>query len=303
MFRKTLEFLRPWFVNRKTHLYQLGPRLTPEQYPEALSQWFRNRTGKKLNLDNPQTFDEKIQWLKLHDSTAAKTALADKHSAKEAIARIIGSRHIVPLLGVWDKFDDIDFARLPDKFALKASHGSGWNLIVEDKSKLNMRRARHKFNKWMQRNLTFHGGLELHYKDIKPQIIAEDYIGIEPDHPADCKFYCFNGEPQLFWMVAYDRHGHYRGKFYTLDFTPLPNFYNCDELPGFPQRPRYLNKMAELSRLLSRDFIFARVDFYEAGGRLYFGEITFTPTSGILPWRGEEYNIQFGQMLRLPFED
>jgi hypothetical protein len=303
MFRKALEFCRPWFINRQTHLYQLGPRLKPEQYPEALRQWFMNRTGKKLDLDNPRTFDEKMQWLKLHDSTPAKTLLADKYAVKKVIAELIGSQYIVPLLGVWDKFDDIDFTGLPDKFALKASHGSGWNLLVDGKAKLNMRRARHMFNKWMERNLAFHGGLELHYKDIKPRIIAEKYIGIEPDSPADCKFYCFNGEPKLFWLVAYDRQGHYSGNFYNMDFTPLPNFYNCDELSRSPSPPKYLDKMTELSRLLSNDFIFARVDFYESGGHLYFGEITFTPTSGILPWRREEYNMQFGKMLKLPFEN
>ena len=156
--------------------YDYYRSLDPSQYEEELKDWYKRRTKKELDLENPKTFNEKIQWLKLYDSTPIKTKLADKYLVREWVKEKIGEEYLVPLLGVWDKFDDIDFDKLPDKFVLKCNHGCGWNLIVTDKSKIDKVEAKKKFDKWMNTNFAFCNGLELHYKNIQPKIIAEEYL-------------------------------------------------------------------------------------------------------------------------------
>ena len=171
--------------------YKLCKYLPAEKYPEYLKDWFYRRTGEELNLENPQTFNEKIQWLKLYDSTPLKTKLADKYLVRDWVKEKIGEEYLIPLLGVWENFDDIDFDKLPDKFVLKANHGSAWNIIVTDKNSFDKKSAKQKFDKWLHTDYSIKS-FELHYKNIKPLIIAEEYI--EADD-GDLKDYKFNFSP------------------------------------------------------------------------------------------------------------
>ena len=282
-------------IKKDYHYYK---NLDPQKYPQELCEWYKKVTGKKLNLQNPQTFNEKIQWLKLYDSTPIKTMLADKYLVREWVNEKIGEEYLIPLLGVWDKFDDIDFDKLPEKFVLKANHGCGWNIIVKDKNNFNINDAKKKFDVWMNTNYAFKNGLELHYKNIAPKIIAEKYI--ENDEGLlDYKFLCFNGKVKYVWVDT-DRFTAHKRDIFDLDWNHLPftiKFPNAKKTPGKPKR---LKEMIELATELSKGFAHVRVDFYEVDSKIYFGEVTFTSGSGIEKFCPEEYDLKLGQMIELP---
>ena len=192
-----------------------------KDFPKILKQWYKKRTGKNLNLENPKTFNEKIQWLKLYDNSPLKTKLADKYLVREWIEEQIGSEYLIPLLGVWNNFDEIDFDKLPEKFVLKANHGSHWNIIVKDKSKLDKSKAKKKFDKWMARDYAFKAGLELQYRGIKPKIIAEKFIEDTNGELNDYKIMCFNGEPKFVWVDC-GRYSNHTKNIYDLDWNLQP---------------------------------------------------------------------------------
>lgn len=278
--------------------YDYYCKLPPEKYEEELKLWYERIVKEPLNLENPQTFNEKLQWLKLYDSTPLKTRLADKYLVRDWVKERIGEEYLVPLLGVWDSFDEIDFDQLPDQFALKANHGSGWNVIVKDKSKLDRRDAREKFSRWMQKNYAFNYGFELHYLNIKPKIIAEKYIE-NIDQVYDYKVLCFDGEPKFIWVDS-DRFTDHHRTFYTLEWEKMPVEHNYPAEPKGIAKPKNLDKMIQFARQLSQGFAHARVDFYEVEDQLYFGEITFTSGSGTERTTPRSFEKEMGDMLTLP---
>lgn len=212
----------------------------------------------------------------------------------------IGEEYLIPLLGVWDNFDDIDFDKLPNKFVLKANHGCGWNIIVKDKNNFNKSDAKGKFDEWMNTNYAFKFGLELHYKNIKPKIIAEKYI--ENDEGLlDYKFLCFNGKVEYVWVDS-GRFTAHRRDIFDLDWNLQPFIINHPNAEKTPKKPNKLKKMIELATKLSKDFAHVRVDFYEVDGQIYFGEMTFTSESGVGKFYPEEYDLKLGQMIKLPSE-
>lgn len=284
------------------YLYTLQKTTDPKEYRNLLENYYMYRTGEKLNLDHPKTFNEKIQWLKLYDSMGNKTRLADKYLVREWVREKIGEEYLVPLLGVWDSFDEIDFNALPNQFALKCNHGSGWNLIVEDKNTLNVANAKRLFDKWMSTNYAFCAGFELQYRDIKPQIIAEEYIDFDT-HGEEYQFWCFNGEP-AFVSVIRDPHGENQKATYDLQWRELPFITS---LPGFLEeerknlnKPKQFGKMIDIAQKASRGFRFSRVDLYKYHDRIYIAEMTFTPASGFCKWYPAEYDLKVGELLRLP---
>jgi hypothetical protein len=280
--------------------YEYYRNLAPEKYEPALKYWYFLQTGETLNLDSPRTFNEKLQWLKLHDSTPLKTRLADKYLARDWIKEKIGEEYLIPLLGVWDKFDDIDFDTLPDHFVLKTNHGSGWNVIVRDKAALNIPEARANFEQWLKINYAFLQGFELHYKDIKPKIIAEEYIeNLDVHRLYDYRFFCFNGEPKSIWLVLGMGSGTLKPQrdVYDLEWNLQPFEAGAPYIDKKPGKPSKLTEMIGLAKKLCGDFIFVRVDFYYVESKIYMGELTFTPLSGIMP---APYDQVYGEMLRLP---
>ncbi|MDR1649555.1 MAG: hypothetical protein LBR71_04775 [Synergistaceae bacterium] len=289
-------------VRRRMRLpsYEYYRNLAPEKYESALKHWYFLHTDETLNLDSPRTFNEKIQWLKLHDSTPLKTRLADKYLARDWIKTKIGEEYLIPLLGVWDKFDDINFNTLPDRFVLKANHGSGWNVVVRDKSKMNIPEARAKFEQWLKINFAFMAGLELHYKDIEPKIIAEKYIeNLDVHGLYDYRFYCFNEEPKFIRLnvgSVFDR----RSDVYDLEWNLQPFNLGLPHIDKKPGKPEKLAEMIGLAKKLCADFLFVRLDFYYADSKIYMGELTFTPSSGLEHWNPDSYNLVYGEMLHLP---
>lgn len=288
-------------INREIS-YRYLKGLHPDQYREALEEWFYQHTMTKLDLDHPETFSEKIQWLKLYDSTAEKSRLADKYLVRDWIKEKIGEEYLIPLLGVWEKFDDIDFDILPDQFVLKANHGSGWNIIVHDKETLDLEATRVKFNNWMKKNFAFCNGLELHYKDIEPKIIAEKYISKDTNSLNDYKFFCFNGNIELIWVDTNRYEGQHIRNIYSPDWELLPVTKDYPNDTSMDLKPGCHEKMNELARILSKDFICVRVDFYEVDGKIYFGEMTFTSGSGYGSFHPLEFDYELGSKLKLPNE-
>ena len=280
--------------------------LRPTQYTAALREWYYRNTSKLLDLNRPRTFNEKMQWLKLNDSTREKSQLADKVLAKQLIAEKIGASHIVPMLGAWDNANDINFAAFPESFVLKSSHASGWNLIVRDKQKLNHGDARKAIKKWLRTNYAFESGFELHYAPIKPRMVLENYLSNKKGgFVYNYQFFCFHGRPQLIRIGLPDVTGLSPNSPYAsfnLDFVQVPNITRSQLLTDLPRNMECLADMAELSRILSRDFIFVRVDFYQMSGEIYVGEMTFTPASGIIKWSDEKSDHYYGEMLTLPID-
>lgn len=283
------------------YLYKIFQQAESKDYRRLLHAWCRIHNEAGLNnIEHPKTFNEKIQWLKLYDSSPMKTLLADKYLGREWIKKQIGEEYVVPIIGVWDSFDDIDFDKLPQKFVLKCNHGSGWNCIVEDKSKLDLKRTKQLFDRWMGRNFAF-TGLEFHYKNIPPKIIAEEYL--EGGPIKDFRFFCFNGLPKQVWVDLYSGTSKHIRSIFDMDWNKLP--MRCTWPDGgdlLLEKPEKFDLMVEFSKKLSKAFAFVRVDFFEVDGKLYVGEMTFTPMNGRGRFEPHEWDSILGDWLVLPKE-
>lgn len=277
------------------------PLLKDKMYLKLL---YKLEMGYRLNLQNPQTFNEKLQWLKLYDRNPEYTKMVDKHEAKKYVANIIGKEYIIPTLGVWEKFEDIDFNKLPNQFVLKCTHDSGGLVICKDKTKLNIEEAKKKISKSLKRNYYYYGR-EWPYKNVKPRIIAEEYMATAKQKELiDYKFFCFNGEPKFLYVSeGLSNHATAKISFTNMNYEKT-DFYRRDYKPFelLPQKPMNFDKMKELVEKLSKNIPFLRIDFYEIEGKIYFGELTFFPCSGYIPFEPEEWDEKLGDMLELPKE-
>ena len=257
--------------------------------------------GKKLNLKNPRTFNEKLQWLKLYDHNPKYTTMVDKLAAKDYVEKIIGSEYIIDTLGRWDSFDQINFEQLPKQFVLKCTHDSGGLVICRNKEKLDKEKARKKIEESLKRNF-YYVGREWPYKNVKPQIIAEEYMEDERGDLKDYKFFCFNGKVEFF-KIDFDRESAHRANYYDCQ-GKLLSFGESLCPPKFDKKielPANLKHMIELAEKLSVDKTFIRVDFYSVlNNNIKFGELTFYPASGFGKFIPENEDLRIGEMLRLP---
>jgi len=268
-----------------------------------LKSWYKRRSKKNLDLNNPKTFNEKIQWLKLYDSIPMKTLLSDKYLVKDYIKKKIGDKYVIPILKVWDSEKQINFDSLPKKFVIKANHGSGMNIIIHDKNKSNLKKIKQTAKKWLKINYAFKNGFELHYLNIKPKIFAEAYFDNKNGDLYDYKLYCFDGRVESIAFLSgkkkFRRIAFYDPQWNRLNYTDTyPAFEN--EIP----KPKNLKTMIEISSKLSKGFAFVRVDLYVLNnGDIKFGEMTFTPNSGLLIFSPQEQDRIFGDMIKLPIND
>lgn len=286
----------------KDYMYEIFSSADESDYPRLLKLWYKASTGEDLNLDATQTFNEKIQWLKLYDSTPLKTRLADKYLVRDWVKEKIGEEYLVPLLGVWDKFDDIDIDSLPNQFALKCNHGSGWNEIVKDKSLLDIADAKKKIDQWMKTNFAFVSGLELHYKNIPPKIIAEKYIEQLDNDLLDYKIHVFNGIPKIIQIIGNRNFETHKAKecFLTTDWVSqelMYHTYNSYEI--IPEKPENLSELLKIAEILGEGFSYVRVDLYDLSGKIIFGEMTFTPASGIGKWKDKNASKLVGSWIKI----
>lgn len=262
---------------------------------------YKMKMGKKLNLNSPVTYNEKLQWLKLHDRNPLYTRWVDKYEAKILAADAIGERYIIPTLGVWNHFDEIDFGVLPNQFVLKCTHDSGGLVICKDKAKLNKVAARRKIEGCLKHNF-FAGQREWPYKNVQPRIIAEPYMeDSKTKELRDYKFFAFDGIVKALF-VATERGSKEETKFDFFDeewhHLPFTNGHpNADVLP---EKPMCFEEMKCLAAKLSKGIPQVRVDFYEADGKVYFGELTFFHWSGMTPFAPEKWDYKFGEWIKLP---
>lgn len=264
---------------------------------------FRLRTGKRLNLKDPRTFNEKLQWLKLHDRCPEYTDMVDKIEAKHVAAARIGKEYIIPTLGVWDSFDEIDFENLPDRFMLKTNHGGAGTgvLFCMDKKTFDKAKAKEILEKSLRSDI-YRNLREWPYKNVKKRILAETML--EPDEGEeiqDFKFFCFNGEPKVM-LVS---HGRFTEEgvcfdYYDMNFNKLPFEQGGPNSNITMEKPKGFEKMKELAAKLSAGIPHARIDLYNLNGKIYFGEFTFFDSSGMAQFKPEEWDRIFGDWIELP---
>ncbi len=282
-----------FYVNDAHELYN---SLDDESY---LKKKYMIRFGKKLDLENPQTYNEKLQWLKILVRNPSYCKMVDKNESNKAVAEIIGEEYIFPTLGVWERFDEIDFDSLPDQFVLKCSHDSGGIAICKDKNSFNKLQAKKKLEKSLSQNYYWHGR-EWPYKSIKPRILAEKYMEDESGYELkDYKIFCFHGEPKMI-QVDYDRFIGHKRNLYTVDWQYIEASIQYPTDPNrIIQRPQALDEMLSLAKRLSKGFVHVRTDFYCINEKVYFGEMTFFHESGFAKFQPESFGLTMGNWLDL----
>lgn len=269
-----------------------------------LKLYFFFKYKKRLNLKEPKTFNEKLNWLKLNDRKEIYVTMVDKYKAKEYVASLIGSEYIIPTIGVYDKFDEIDFDKLPQQFVIKCNHDSGSVIVCRDKNKFDIKEAKKKIEEALKRNF-YLDAREWAYKNVERKILIEEYMQDgENKCLKDYKFYCFNGKPlYLYVSEGLENHKTARISFLDLDFNKAP-FKRGDykELDVLPQKPKNYEKMIRFAEKFSKDIPFLRVDFYEINEKLYFGELTFAPCGGFMKFEPEEWDLKLGDLIKLDID-
>ena len=261
---------------------------------------FRAIMKKRLDLKNPKSFNEKLQWLKLYERKPIYTTMVDKYAVKKHVADLIGEEYIIPTLGVWDSFDEIDFDSLPDQFVLKCTHDSGGLVICRDKSQLDKGAAKRKIDASMKRNY-YWSGREWPYKDVKPQIIAEKYMqdgqtSVLPVY----KVFNFGGEPRLIQVIQNDKTPQESIDYFDPQWNQLDlrqNFPNSEEPLT---EPAQLKEILSLARILCGGLPFIRTDFYTINGKVYFSEFTFYSDCGFAAFHPQQWDRTLGEWIKLP---
>ena len=269
---------------------------------------FRKKFGRKLNLKNPLTFNEKMQWLKLYDRNPKYTVLVDKYEVKKIVSQVLGKQYIIPTIGVWDKFDDIDFDDLPNQFVLKCTHDSGGLVICLNKKSLKRNEYKEKIEKCLKNNF-YYLGREWPYKNVKPRIIAEPLMSNSNDNKnlknelTDYKFMSFNGKVKCLFVCTerFSADG-LKVNFFDRDWNALPFERYYPRSLKIINKPVNYNEMIMFAEKLSENIPFVRVDFYEIDNKIYFGEITFYPGSGMEEFKPSEWDRKLGDWIQLPIK-
>lgn len=260
---------------------------------------------RKLNINNPQTYNEKLQWLKLYDKHTEYTKMVDKYEVKDYVASIIGEDYIIPTIGVYESFSEIDFEELPSQFVLKCTHNSGGVFVCKEKDVFDIEGARKQVNKWLKKN-PYWKNREYPYKDVKPRIIIEKYMEDDSGYELkDYKFFCYNGDAKCLF-VASDRgkdNEETKFDFYDLEWNHLPFTNGHPNSAKKVVKPNNFEEMVRISETLSKGIPHVRVDLYNINGHIYFGELTFFHWSGLTPFVPEVWDLYFGTWLHLPQKD
>ena len=291
---------RIWQLEREND-YNYFSKLDNCLYPHELAAWYFRKTGKKLDLNYPKTYNEKIQWFKLYGRTPSISELSDKIAVRSFVASRIGEEYLIPLIGTWTYPEEIDFSSLPDKFILKANHGSGFNYPVYNKPDLDVKDIINVANQWLRKDFSFTNGFELQYHDIPRRLLIEEYLENEDGDLDDYKFRCFNGRVELISFVSNRYHG-IKMDWFDRNWNPLPITLDGNPHSEKPiSRPDNLDEMIGIAEALASGFPHVRVDLYRLNnGRIYFGEMTFTPSSGAAKWDPPELDAQLGSLFTYP---
>jgi len=283
-------------LSLKKHPVILNPKDIDESIKSWISSYFLQTVGYEPSLNQPITFNEKLQWYKLYYRDSLLTQCSDKYLVREYIKEKVGEEYLVNLLGVYNSTGSLDLNKLPNKFVLKVNHGSAQNIICTDKSTLNTQEVSNKLNAWMEpRANHYYSSYEWGYKNIKPKIICEEYLG----EVSDYKIYCFNGKAQLI-LFATDRQEELKIDFLDLNWTKLPIRRGPKNIDRRYRKPKLLVKIIEIANILAKPFPFVRVDFFIVKNRIFVGEMTFYPGAGLIPFEPIEWDYKLGDMLQLP---
>lgn len=273
-------------------------RLLPDKLYLKLK--YRLIFGKKLDLKNPKNYNEKMQWLKLYDRKDIYTTMVDKFEAKKYVSKIIGKEAIIPTIGIYNKFEDIDFTKLPDKFVIKCTHDSGGIVICKNKKELNIDETKKIINKYLKRKY-YYIHREWPYKNVKPRILIEEYLEDKKSKSMlDYKLFCFNGKPKIMYISDGSHTENQHIAFFDMNYNYLDiKRKDYGEFKTLPKKPKNFSLMKEFAHKLSAGIPHLRVDFYEINGKLFFGELTFTTCSGYLPFKDEKWNEIIGEWIDL----
>lgn len=279
-------------------MYHLSPLFSDEFY---IKKQFKYLLGYDVNLEKPKTFQEKLQWLKLHDRKPIYTKMVDKYEAKKFISSIVGEEYIIPTLGIYNSVDEIDYNKLPNEFVIKTTHDSGTVIVCRDKSQLDKNYVRKYINKRLKRKY-YYAEREWPYKHVKPRIIIEALIGKDIQDLRDYKFFCFSGEPKLMFIISerFTGSGH-KADYYDMYGNHVDVYQpGYENNPNRPELPACFSEMKRLAAKLSKDVPHLRVDFYFADNRIYVGELTFSDAGGYLPFIPDKWNMIMGDYITLP---
>lgn len=299
---RAARFFTDPFLRFNTFTYLgLYNKLTDEEF---IRKSYKVFAGKEIDLDAPVTYNEKLNWLKLYDRRPEYTMMVDKYAVKEFVASRVGAEHVVPALGVWDRFEDIDFDALPDRFVLKCTHDSGGIVICRDKAHFNKQAARRLLERHLKKNY-FYVSREWPYKNVQPRILAEPYIdGLGNDDSVEYKVTCFNGEAKLITVCTGKAHDSMNVRFN--DFydraweTKYPFYVYYKPAKVEPQKPKEHWEIVRICEALAKDIPCVRVDVYVHDGVVYFGEMTFFTWGGFCRFTPEEWDKTLGDWITLP---
>lgn len=268
-----------------------------------LKRKFKYMTGYELNLEMPKTFNEKLQWLKVNDRKDIYSTMVDKYEVKSLVTNLIGDEYVIPTYGVWDKFDDIDFTSLPEKFVMKCTHNSGGLVVCRDKNKLDLVSARNRINSSLKWNYFWYGR-EWPYKNVKPRIICEKYMQDGKTlNLTVYKVFNFSGEPKLIQAIQDDKTQYESIDYFDLEWKKLPLKQNFPNSINQLKKPKNFDLMIKLSSVLSKGFPFLRTDFYEVNGHLFFSEFTFYSDSGFRCFIPDIWDMKLGSWIELPISE
>ena len=270
------------------------------KHSDAVMHRYKEMMGYAFDINNPETLAEKIQWLKIHDSTMLKTVCSDKYLVRSYCKQVLGNDYFVPLLGVYDSFDQIPFKTLPAQYVIKTNHGSHTNIIVNN-GQVDLNQIRRKLTEWLSNDWTW-WGFEFPYMLIDRKIIIEPFIGSTNKALTDYKIACFNGIPKYCQVMNGRRSSSFHANYYDMNFIPQPNIARLDipaDYTNIDVKPHNWNQMKTIASKLAAQFKLVRVDFYEVDDVLYLGELTFFPAAGYLKYRDPNTNKHFGSLLTL----
>ena len=297
--RKKIKTIIIWSL---MNIEPLNKMFSDETYLKIM---YRLYLGRSLNLKKPKRFNEKIQWLKIHGRKPINVVMADKYAVKEYIKDHIGEQYVIPLLGVWDRPEDIDFSKLPERFVIKCNHNSATGLyICRDKSQLDEKAVKKGLRKGLRQDY-YLASREKAYK-IPRKIIAEEYMeDTETQELRDYKFFCFDGKPKILYVAAGRKKvgESLSFDFFDMDYNHLP--LTNGGLPNAkvtPKKPKCFEEMKQLATQLSKGMPHVRIDFYEVNGRVYFGEFTFSHEGGLSTFQPDEWDYKLGEMISLPID-
>ena len=288
-------------VNKLSYQYKFNKSVKADDLKKEIEFWWNfKRKEEHLDIDDPLSFSQKIQWLKYYDSTILKSHLTDKWLAKEYVKRLLGEKYIIKTLGIYKSFDDINFSKLPKQFVIKSTHGSSQIYIVKNKALINKKELKEKINNWLEMDYANKTGFELHYHNIYPRIIIEEYLQDASGDLNDYKVMCVNGKAELIWVDT-ERYTDHKRNFYTLSWKPMNVKLTFEKKSQEIPKPKKLNELILCAEKLAKPFALARCDFYILkDGNIKFGEITFTSGSGLEKFNPLSFDYELGKKIILP---